>query len=147
MGKGPKAGKQLKTSFLKKTPALQYLKDAIGVAVKQKGSLKGIDGRTLHVRAEYSALNTLLQSAGGLLVKQATVNLYDKLSADGWVWGKDWAMVAHVHDEYQCQVRRDLVEKFKAISVWSFQEAGRQFNWKCPVDAESKSGQTWAETH
>ena len=147
VGKGPKVGKQLKTSFLKKTPALQYLKDAIGVAVKQKGSLKGIDGRILHVRAEYSALNTLLQSAGGLLVKQATVNLYNNLTAAGYEWGKDWAMVLHCHDEYQLQVRKEISKKVAEISVESFREAGRQFNWKCEVDAESKIGSNWAETH
>ena len=128
VGKGPKAGRQLKNQFLKKTPALKKLKDAVSEAVKERGYIKGIDGRILHIRSEHSALNTLLQSAGGLLVKQATVNLYEELSANGWEWGNDWAMVAHVHDEYQCQVRDELVERFQEIAIESFRKSGQQFN-------------------
>lgn len=147
IGKGAKAGKKLKENFLKRTPALKRLREDVAAAVKRKGYLKGIDGRKLHVRSEHAALNTLLQSAGALLVKQATINLYDELSTRGYVWGKDWAMVAHVHDEYQLQVREDLVEEISEVAVWSFQEAGRQFNWRCPLDGEAQVGNDWSECH
>jgi DNA polymerase I-like protein with 3'-5' exonuclease and polymerase domains len=115
--------------------------------VDQKGYLKGIDGRKLHVRSAHSALNTLLQSAGGLLVKQATVNIYDKLTANGYEWGRDWAMVAHVHDEFQLQVRKEIADEVAEMAVEAFRLAGRQFNWRCLVDGEAKIGETWAETH
>ncbi len=147
VGKGSKAGKKLKEEFLKKTPALKKLKDAIALAADKNGYLRGIDGRRLHVRSAHSALNTLLQSAGGLLVKQATINVYQNLSDAGYVWGKDWAMVAHVHDEFQLQVREEIAEEVAKVAVESFRQAGRQFNWRCLVDGEAKIGKTWADTH
>jgi hypothetical protein len=147
IGKGSKAGKKLKENFLNRTPALKRLREDVAAAVKKRGYLRGIDGRRLHIRSEHAALNTLLQSAGALLVKQATVNLYLELSTRGYIFGKDWAMVAHVHDEYQLQVREDLVDEVMEVAVWSFQEAGRQFNWRCPLDGEAKVGNNWSECH
>jgi DNA polymerase I-like protein with 3'-5' exonuclease and polymerase domains len=123
------------------------LKDQIALTVDKKGYLNGIDGRKLHVRSAHSALNTLLQSAGGLLVKQATINVYDNLSAAGYEWGKDWAIVLHCHDEFQLQVRKGIENEVAEIAIESFRQAGRQFNWRCLVDAEAKIGETWAETH
>jgi DNA polymerase I-like protein with 3'-5' exonuclease and polymerase domains len=147
IGKGSRAGKKLKENFLKRTPALKRLREDVAAAVRKRGYLRGIDGRRLHIRSEHAALNTLLQSAGALLVKQATINLYRELSTRGYIFGKDWAMVAHVHDEYQLQVREDLVDEVSEVAVWSFQEAGRQFNWRCPLDGEAKVGTNWSECH
>lgn len=147
IGKGSKAGKKLKENFLAKTPALKKLRDAVAHAVEKRGYLLGIDGRKLYIRSPHAALNTLLQSAGALLVKQATINLYLELSRRGYVWGEDWAMVAHVHDEYQLQVREELVEEVSEVAVWSFREAGKQFNWRCPLDGEAKVGNNWSECH
>lgn len=147
IGKGAAAGKRLKQAFLNKTPALKRLKDDVSLAVKARGHLKGIDGRILHVRSEHSALNTLLQSAGALLVKQATVFIYEDLTAAGYKWGEDWAMVAHVHDEAQIQARKEVAEEIAAITCEAFRKAGREFNWRCPLDAEAKIGGNWAQTH
>jgi DNA polymerase I-like protein with 3'-5' exonuclease and polymerase domains len=147
VGKGAAEGKKLKAAFLKKTPALAKLKEAISAVLKKQKYLKGIDGRVLSVRSEHAALNTLLQSAGALLVKQATVNLYKELTKRGYQWGTDWAMVAHVHDEYQLHVREDLATEIAGVAVWSFQQAGRDFNWRCPLDGEAKIGANWCETH
>ncbi len=147
IGKGEAAGKKLKENFLKRTPALKRLREDVAAAVKKRGYLIGIDGRKLHIRSEHAALNTLLQSAGALLVKQATVNLYRELTRRGYKWGKDWAMVAHIHDEVQLQVREELVEEVSEVAVWAFQQAGRDFNWRCPLDGEARIGNNWSETH
>lgn len=147
VGKGAAEGKKLKATFLRKTPALAKLKEAISTVLKKQKYLKGIDGRVLSVRSEHAALNTLLQSAGALLVKQATVNLYKELTKRGYQWGTDWAMVAHVHDEYQLHVREGLATEIARVAVWSFQQAGQDFNWRCPLDGEAKIGANWCETH
>ena len=147
VGKGAAAGKRLKESFLRKTPALKRLREDVLAKVKKSKSLRGIDGRTLHVRSEHSALNVLLQSAGALLVKQATVNLYKELTRRGFQWGTDWGIVAHVHDEFGLQVRDGLEDEIAEVAVWSFQEAGKQFGWRCPLDGEAKIGKDWSETH
>jgi len=41
----------------------------------KKGWVTGLDGRKLHIRSEHSALNTLLQSAGAVVMKKALVLL------------------------------------------------------------------------
>jgi DNA polymerase-1 len=147
IGKGAASGKRLKEDFLRKTPALAYLKADVISAVKKRGYLYGIDGRKLHIRSEHAALNTLLQSAGALLVKQATINLHDKLTSLGYEFGREWALVAHIHDEVQLEVRADLAEEVAQHAIEAFRKAGRDFEWRCPLDGEAKIGNNWAECH
>ena len=66
-------------------------------------------------RAEYSSLNTLIQSAGALLVKAGTVIVNNDLQQAGFVWGKDYRMVLHVHDEMQF-----VVHKIKLMNLKVF---------------------------
>jgi DNA polymerase I len=146
VGGNGKEGRKLKNQFLKKTPALKQLRETVVETLKKKGYLKGIDGRILSCRSEHSALNTLLQSAGGLLVKTATVILH-RMMKDEYQYGTDWAMVAHVHDEMQLQVRSGLEKTVGAMAVNSIVKAGEQYNFRCPLDGEFKIGANWAETH
>lgn len=147
IGKGKEAGKSLKQRFLRQTPALLRLKQDIESRVEKQGHLKGLDGRHLHIRSLHSALNTLLQSAGALLVKQATVFLYEELTEQGYVWGDDWALVAHIHDELQIQVKEGLEDVIGQIAVRCFERAGEHFNFRCPITGEYRIGKSWAETH
>ena len=147
MGKGADIGKRLKTKFLRKTPALRRLKEEITEKVQTKGTLKGLDGRLLHVRSQHAALNTLLQSAGALVVKQATVFLYEELTSRGYVWGRDWAQVAHIHDEIQLQVKEEFADEIGKIAIRCFERAGEHFGLRCPITGEYRIGQTWAQTH
>jgi DNA polymerase-1 len=141
-----KEGARLKRSFLKKTPALRKLRDAVKEACG-KGYLKGLDGRHLHIRSDHAALNTLLQSAGALIAKKATIFAYRELCRRGYKWGKDFALVAHVHDEMQFEVRKGLEEEVGKIVVEAMREAGRYFKFACPIDGEFKIGRNWKETH
>lgn len=139
-------GKKLKRSFLKKTPALKALRDAV-TAAAEKGWIKGLDGRILRIRSPHAALNTLLQSAGALIAKQATIFAYQDLSDLGMVWGKDWALVAHVHDEMQAEAlakNGDLVGK---TLVAAMGKAGEHFKFRIPITGEYKIGTNWKETH
>ena len=140
-------GKKLIDKFLKATPALKKLREAVLAAYKKNGHLKGIDGRILPVRSEHAALNTLLQSAGAVLCKRATVNLYDNLASQGYVFGKDYAFVAHIHDEIQIQAKEELADIIGQAAVTAFQQAGEYYDFRCPITGEYKVGQNWAETH
>src|SRR3546814_19764457 len=66
IGKGARAGAQLRARFLAKFPALAKLIKA-GKAAAKKGWLQGLDGRKIPVRSEHAALNSLLQSAGAVI--------------------------------------------------------------------------------
>lgn len=147
VGKGRKAGGQLRKKFLDKLPALSKLVDAVKSKASKQGYLIGLDGRRLHVRSEHAALNTLLQSAGALVMKQALIILFDYLSACGLRHGEDYAFVANVHDEFQIACRPDLAEEIADAGKRSITQAGEHFGFRCRLDGDAKIGRSWADTH
>jgi DNA polymerase I len=142
-----KAGKRLKAKFLKGLPALGSLIEQVKTTAQTKGFIKGLDGRRLRVRSSHSALNTLLQSAGALIAKLATVLAYRGLHEAGYVWGRDWAFMAHVHDEVQIECRPEIADWVGKCVVTAMEEAGRQFAFRIAITGEANAGSNWAETH
>jgi DNA polymerase-1 len=142
-----RVGKRLKKTFLDRTPAIRDLREAVKKAVEKRGYLIGIDGRKLHIRSPHAALNTLLQSAGALIAKLATVIADDEMHRRGYVWGKDWANCAHVHDELQIEAREAIAEEVGQVVVQSMQLCGEHFNFRCPIDGEYNIGDNWKDTH
>jgi DNA polymerase I-like protein with 3'-5' exonuclease and polymerase domains len=140
-------GKKTINTFYKNLSAIKQLKDLIDKRIGERGYLTGIDGRRLQIRSKHSALNQLLQSTGAVTVKKATTILYNDLTSRGLKFGKDWAFVAHVHDELQTLVRPEYVELYKELAIDSFRKSGEYFNLKCPMTGESRVGQNWMETH
>jgi DNA polymerase-1 len=146
VGKGQQEGAKLRANFLKKTPALKYLKDAVEKA-SARGYLLGLDGRKLTVRSQHAALNTLLQSAGALVMKKACVILDHTLKAEGLVSGTDYSFVLNVHDEWQMEVKEEFAELAGESSVHAIRASGERFNFRCPLNGEFRIGNNWAETH
>ena len=143
-----KAGKKLRTKFLTNIPALSKLIDAVQHRAKTRGYLIGIDKRKLRIRSLHSALNTLLQSTGAIVVKKATNIMWDEFEAKGYRFGREIYQLAHVHDEYQLAVRKDLdPEEIGGIAVNAIRKAGEYFGFRCPLDGEYKTGDSWADTH
>lgn len=143
-------GRRLKASFLAKTPALKYLKDAVAVAAKTKGYIVGLDGRRVPIRSAHAALNSLLQSAGAIICKQWLVFLEEELQARGLKHGPDgdYMFCAWVHDEVQIACRTEAVSKLVAeLAPAMVTKVGEFFNFRCPLAGDAKVGQTWAETH
>jgi DNA polymerase-1 len=147
IGGGSKEGKRLKKQFLERTPALKILREKVQKAAKERGFLVGLDGRKLPVRSAHSALNTLLQSAGAVIMKQATIILYRELESANIAWGRDWRLVAHVHDEVQIECDGGVASEVGVTAVGSIREAGESLGFKCRLDGEWRSGRSWAETH
>lgn len=135
-------GSELRQRFLRNTPALETLRTRVGTASK-RGWLKGLDGRKLWVRSEHSALNTLLQAAGAIVMKRALVILESKAN----VLGLDYKIVGNIHDEIQSEVATEQAEKFGRLAVSAIKEAGVSFELRCPLDGEYQVGDSWAETH
>jgi DNA polymerase I len=147
VGKGRSAGLALKNSFLKKTPALKKLVDAVQQKAKVSKSLIGLDGRVLFVRSAHAALNTLLQSAGAVVMKQALVLLDEALQGTGFKPGVDYEFVANVHDEWQIDCRKEIADEVARLAVSSIRQAGEVLGFRCPLDGDAKVGRTWADTH
>jgi len=143
VGGSAKEGQKLIDSFLRNTPKLAKLREKVGRLYAKKGKLPGLDGRQLLVRSEHSAVNTLLQGAGAIVMKQAVVILYKKLvKANIWHEFK-----ANVHDEWQIECKEADAEKVGKLGVESIEEAGKILTMRCPLTGEYKVGNNWKETH
>lgn len=148
VGGSTKEGKRLKRQFLKKTPALASLKKDIEKTIKKRGHLMSLDGNPLKIRSMHSALNTLLQSAGAIIMKQALVILDDDLQAQGLLPGVHYEFIANVHDEFQLEcVSMGIAKEVCRIAEDAMRKAGEHFDFRCPLAGESKIGKNWAETH
>ena len=142
VGGSAKDGADLKRRFLSNTPALESLRERVARA-SGRGYLTGLDGRRLRVRSEHAALNTLLQAAGAIVMKQALVILDDYAKQ----WKLDYNFIGNIHDEVQAEVAADQAEKYGWLAVECLKAAGIHFNLRCPLDGEFQIGTTWAETH
>ena len=140
VGGDAKDGGRLRQSFFDNLPAFKHLKDRVAGAAK-RGYLKGLDKRKLFVRSEHAALNTLLQGAGAIVMKQAVVNLQETMK------DLDAYFVANVHDEWQIEAHKDVADKVGELGVAAIEQAGRDFNLKCELTGEYNVGNSWADTH
>jgi len=143
VGGTSKEGQKLITNFLRNTPKLQRLRERVSEAFTARGVLLGLDGRKLLVRSEHSALNTLLQGAGAIAMKQALVLLHKDLTNRKI----PFKLVANVHDEWQIEVPEKYAEQVGKSGVTAITKAGVEFKMNCPLTGEYKIGDTWKQTH
>lgn len=142
VGAGAKEGQQLINKFLSSMPALKRVRDSVTKAAN-KGMIKGIDGRLLHIRSPHSALNTLIQGAGAVVCKVWLINMIKRIRRTG----VDAKLVASIHDEYQFEVLNKDVKRFGQLTKDAMKDTEKQLHMKCPLDNEWKVGRTWAQTH
>lgn len=138
-------GKRLRSKFLKQTKGLKQLQDTVQEVARERGFLFGLDGRPLTIRAIYSALNVLLQSAGAIIMKKALV-ICDGMLREAFN-RDDWEYVLNVHDEFQIESKPEIADQIGEIMVKSIVLAGEYFNFRCPLDGEYQVGDSWADTH
>ena len=140
---GAKAGRMLRHKFMSGLPAYSELMQSIGKIIKVRDTLPGLDGRRLHVRSEHSALNTLLQAAGAVVMKKALVLATDALRDAGI----PYTLVAQVHDEVQVEAQPQYAEQIGQAFRKAIQDAGTYYKMRCPLDGEYKVGPNWSHTH
>jgi DNA polymerase I-like protein with 3'-5' exonuclease and polymerase domains len=143
VGGGAKEGQNLITSFLRNTPKLKALREKVSRIYSQKGWLPGLDGRKLLVRSEHSSLNTLLQGAGAIVMKQALVLLSNRLKREKI----EHKFCANVHDEWQIETKEETADLVGQYGVLAIEEAGKVLNMRCPLSGEYRTGLTWKDTH
>lgn len=142
LGQGRASGAAAKKRFMDSLPALKSLRDRVEKAAA-KGYLKGLDGRQIEVRSAHAALNTLLQGAGAVYMKQVMVMYYAKAKEEGL----DFNQVSIVHDEINVEVREDQAPRLAEIMEEAFEAAGEHFNLRCPTKGNAKIGLTWYDVH
>ena len=139
---GGRAKKWIET----KIPALGALVTKVKEVAKS-GYLIGLDGRHIHIRGLHSALNSLLQGGGAIVMKLALVLAYEAYIAKGWVFGREFAFVLNVHDEFQIEAMEEHAEEIGQIAADAIRLAGEHFNLRVPLAGSQDIGDKWADTH
>ena len=142
VGGSAKEGQELTNRFLKNMPKLRNLRNQV-IEAAESGLIKGLDGRLLHIRNSFSALNTLIQGAGAVVCKQWLVHMMAEVYASGL----NVKLVGSIHDEYQFEVANQDVKRFTEITKYTMSKTAKTLNLNCPLDSEYKVGITWLQTH
>ena len=137
-----KDGKRLKEKFLRNTPALRALRERVSVAAG-RGYVLGLDGRRVYVRSEHAALNTLLQSAGAIVMKKALC-LLDEYAKQYKI---DYKFIGNIHDEIQTEVAEKDADWFGKLATSCVEAAGSFFKLNCPLAGDYQVGDNWSQTH
>lgn len=140
--KGRGFGKMAREILMKTTPGLE---NAIREAQEEQktGWIQTIDGGYVRCLSPHAALNSKLQSAGGITMKVASIIL------DRWCTEKgiDQLKVGDIHDEGQHDVLHTDAEEFGKLAVASIVASGEELGFSVPLDGDYKVGYSWAETH
>ena len=139
-------GKQLKAKFLKQFPALQRLSDKVAHTYKTTGALKALDGNPYLVRSSHSALNTLLQGAGALVMKYYLVFLDQNLQKE-FKFGKQYEFVLNVHDEVQIECDEEVAGRVAELAEEAFDQVTDYLQFRIPLRGTAAIGKSWADTH
>ena len=135
-------GKKLIDKFLSELPRLKSFRSQVEEAA-QSGKVRGLDGRLFNVRSAHKAVNTIIQGAGAIACKVWLRNMIKHVRTKGL----DVKLVASIHDEYQFEVNKNDIQSMGEIVKLAIKETTEQLNLNCPLDAEYKTGLSWAETH
>ena len=142
VGGGAREGQEVLSRFYANTPALSRLMEKVK-KVASKGYVPGLDGRKIIVRSEHAALNSLLQGCGAIIAKQWCIEAHKEFKR----FRLPVRQVAFVHDEIQIETKEEYGQQVASIMVNSARTAGISLGFRCPVDAESKIGNNWFDTH
>ena len=146
-------GRDLRAQLMEGLPALDKAIQKVSRDAS-RGFITGLDGRVMSVRHAHAALNTRLQSDAAIIAKRwvclTRQNAERTGAVCGWTDGDylgDYVLMAFVHDELQMASAPAFMEELAAICIEAAAQAGRDFNYRCPIGAEAKFGSSWAECH
>ena len=134
-----KKGAEIRKAYIAAIPGLADLLLACEKASK-RGFANAIDGRRISVDKGHKFLNYLLQGSAATIAKRWMVTINECLPPDGH-------QLSFIHDElnYECY-RRDCEQLAKWLEL-AAKMAGEYYHLRCPIAAEAKIGQTWADVH
>ena len=131
--------------------------DPLVTAVKDRHRVRkyitGLDGRHIKTKSQHSALNTLLQGAGAVVMKKALVIFHFELAKDAELVSSDFlstnlfAYCANVHDEVQIEAEDEHAPIIGELFCRAITLAGERLNVKCVLTGSYQVGANWKETH
>ena len=132
-------GAEIRKAYIAAIPGLADLLLACEKASK-RGYANAIDGRRISVDKGHKFLNYLLQGSAATIAKRWMVTINQCMPADAH-------QLSFIHDElnYECYPK-----DAKELAQWlelAAKLAGEYYNLRCPIAAEAKIGNTWADVH
>lgn len=140
-------GKEIDAKMAERFWAKTELESMVSAEAKANKYIIGLDGRKLYIRKPHASLNTLLQSAGAVVMKKALVILDNDLQKDGLIPGQHYEFVGNIHDEAQAELLPSIRDKYAYHAKASLPKAGLALRMKCPLAAGVDFGSSWKHTH
>ena len=138
-----KKGATIRKRVLDGLKGFKELSEAISERAKSD-VLNGLDGRPIRLQGKaHAATNYLLQSAGAILCKAWLIRA-NELAQEA---GIDYYPVEFVHDQMSWSVAPDDVEKALFCISAAIKDVQHQYQFRCELDCDAKSGRTWADVH
>lgn len=142
-GYDKKWGKRARGLLTGGTPGLGKLVEQVQAEFSKDGWIRCIDGGYVRCPSPHAALNYKLQSAGGIVMKQASIFIHDRVRQRGL----DALKVGDIHDEGQHDVDHRVATEFGELCVQAIRDAGEELKFTVPLDGNYSIGLSWAETH
>ena len=132
-------GADIRKAYVAAIPGLAELLQACQKC-SQRGYANAIDGRRIGVDKGHKFLNYLLQGSAATIAKRWMVTINECMPEDAH-------QLSFIHDElnYECYPR-DCEDLAKWLEL-AAKLAGEHYHLRCPIAAEAKIGQTWADVH
>ena len=134
-------GAEIRAAFIAAIEGLDPLLKAIRQA-SERGFVRAIDKRKIMVDSQHKALNYLLQSSAAVIAKRWMV-----ITDENIKHLKGVNQLAFIHDELQFESPANTADELAKTLVTSARQTGEFYHMRCPVDAEAKIGNNWAEVH
>jgi hypothetical protein len=149
VGGGLQEGRELRSSFLKKLPAIERLisklkKEWDNNKHAGEGWFKGLDGRRIYCNSPHKILNYKLQSDEAILLKQWLINVNNAIAQSDEV--NHSRLLLSYHDELNYETIPEETDALGVILKQGIQEAGNQFGIGI-MDGDYKVGNNWASVH
>ena len=144
IGDNAKAGKDLKQRFIGNFDGLADLLDSLERQIKRTGRIILCDDTPIIVDKPHTRLGYLLQGDESCLMKRAGIFAHEQIVQRNL----DVIKVGDIHDEWQNDVLNEHVQPLvEEVFPSAFAQSGEYFNYRVPIECDSKVGKTWAETH
>jgi DNA polymerase I-like protein with 3'-5' exonuclease and polymerase domains len=147
VGKGPGAGKKIREALRTRIQGMDPLLAGLEHKLSTTGSITSLDRRRVGIRHKHAVLNSLLQTAGAVVMRWFLYYLERNCENRRIGWWSKYIPHLYVHDEIQGSLKPGLESEFELAVTAAFGDTRAALNLRVPLKGEIKYGNNWAETH
>jgi DNA polymerase-1 len=111
----------------------------------KSGKMPGVDGRWIPSGSDHSALNTLLQGNGSIVMKKSLTNFEDEMSR--LQLNDQFEYCVNCHDEWQTTCDEGIADVVLKTGMEAITKAGVDLGIRCVLVGAGSVGLNWADTH